>query len=371
MRALVERFHAHEPRIRVRMNALRWDDFYRKVQVATFAGSGPDVGAIHQHRLPTFVERGVILSIDTLTGPAGFVADDFFAPVWRGGAYRGRQYGIPLDVHPLGMYMNRRAFERAGITEPPRGADELEEALARLERSGFEYPFWIPTQWPAHLMFASLIWQFGGAPFSDDASRVSFASAAGERAILFLRRVIERGYSPRAVGLDAQWNAFVNGTNAVLWDGSWMLQNTRHVTGGVRVAPLPQVGVRRAVWANAHQLVLFARPRLDARRLKAALVFFAFLSEQGLAWSECGMVPARNALREAALAGVPEARSFARSLPFVELLPSGPAIGELHDDILQHAVDASLRAPDPVARLAFAERLATDELAALRRPFER
>jgi multiple sugar transport system substrate-binding protein len=188
----------------------------------------------------------------------------------------------------------------------------------------------------------------------------------------FLGGIVEQGYSPRAVGLDAPWNAFVNGTNAVLWDGSWMLQNMKDVRGGVLVAAFPQIGEQRAVWANAHQLVMFAKRALDPNRVQASMVFLRFLTQQGLTWAKAGVLPARTALLQSeALRAHPATHSLVKSLPDVRFLPQGPAIGELHDDILQHAVDASLRAKDPAARLSFAQHLASDELLALRAPFER
>jgi multiple sugar transport system substrate-binding protein len=370
MRRLVEAFNASHPRIRVRMSALRWDDFYRKVPVAVAAGKGPDVGVLQQHRLPAAAALGVVVPLDALLAELGVAGGDFHPGAWAGGAHRGAHYGLPLDVHPLAMYFNRGAFARAGIREPPETAEALEEALGRLRHAGFRHPFWVPTLWPAHFMFASLLWQFGGEPFGEDGRKATFASGAGVQAASFLRRLVREGHSPPAVALDAQWNAFGNGTNAIAWDGIWMMHNVASVPGGAGVAPLPRIGPTPAVWANAHHLVVFNRPRLEAHRVQAGAVFLAWLSEHSLAWAEAGQLPARTAVRESpAFAALPVPSALARQLPHVRMLPSAPGLGELQDDTLLYAVDAALRTDAPGPVLARAARLADDHLAALARQY--
>src|SRR3954471_1891017 len=372
MRALVAEFNATHARIKVRMNAIRWDDYYRRIPVAAVSASGPDVGVIQQHQLVSSAARGVVVPLDSLAEVFGLVERDFFAPVWRGGVYRNQRYGIPLDVHPLGMYYNERAFAAAGILHPPETREEFDDALARLKANGFAHPFWIPTTWPAHLMFESLLWQHGGAPFADDGSDVSFATEAGEKSILWMQQMYRRDYSPRAVAIDGQWNAFVNGTNAIVWDGVWMLQNTSDVRGGARVAPLPRIGGRRAAWANAHHLVLFGRPRLDAARVQASMVFVTWLSQHSLEWARAGQVPARTSVRESrAFAALAGQATFARELPDVRLVPVAAGVVDLQDDAVVFAVDAALRSGAPREALGQAERLANDQLRALRAPFAR
>src|SRR4051812_28304143 len=123
MRALVAEFNATHPRIAVVMNAIRWEDYYRRIPVAAASGKGPDVGVVQQHRLVGSAARGVIVPLDALAARFGLVERDFFGPAWSAARIGGQRYGIPLDVHPLGMYCNARAFAEAGNrgAPPPRG----------------------------------------------------------------------------------------------------------------------------------------------------------------------------------------------------------------------------------------------------------
>src|SRR5438132_1476144 len=64
-----------------------------------------------------------------------------FAPVpWRASFFRGHQLGLPLDVHPMGLYYNTRLFREAGIVDaegkarPPRTWEEFLAAAGKLTR---------------------------------------------------------------------------------------------------------------------------------------------------------------------------------------------------------------------------------------------
>lgn len=372
MRQLVDAFNAEQGRIRVRMNAVRWGDLYRKVPVAASVGRGPDIGVMQQHQLPAAAARGAIVPLDALLSELELGAGDFLPATWQGALYRGKRYGLPLDVHPLAMYFNVRAFERAGISVPPATGVMFSEALHRLRGAGFEHPFWMPSQWPGHLMFESLLWQFGGEPFGTDGAAATFASPQGVEAIEWMRAIVRGGHSPRSVAMDAQWNAFGNGTNAITWDGIWMMHNVRDVPGGAGVAPLPRIGPHGAVWANAHHLVVFGSPKLEAARVQAGLVFLDWLSRHSLAWAEAGQVPARaDVVASPEFAQLKVQSVVARQLPDVRLLPSMPGLGELQDDALAFAVDSALRADDPSRALEHAQRLASDSIEALKRQFGR
>ena len=368
MRELVARFNAAHPRIRVVMNAIRWDELYRKAPVAVASGKGPDVGVMHHHQLPTAAARGIVSPLDALAAEFGLQGESFLPVAWQGAVYNQKRYGIPLDVHPLGMFFNLRAFERAGIREAPATGEALDDALARLKRSGFEYPFWMPTLWPSHLIFETLLWQFGGAPFSSDAREVTFATDAGERAVRWMTGLYERGYSPRAVALDSQWNAFGNGTNAITWDGIWRVNNLEGIAGGGGVAPVPRVGPHSAAWAASHNLVLFGRPRPDAARVQAGMVFIDWISAHSLDWARAGQVPARNDARESA-----SFRSLASqatlSRQTMRLVAAGPGIGDLQDDAILYAMDGVLHARDPRRALEHSQALLNDQLRALRAQF--
>jgi multiple sugar transport system substrate-binding protein len=181
-----------------------------------------------------------------------------------------------------------------------------------------------------------------------------------------------RGYSPPSVALDAQFNAFANGTNAIAWDGIWMVLAVADIPGGAGVAPIPQIGEQKAAWGNSHNLVIFGRSKLDPAHVQASMVFITWLSSHSLDWAKAGQIPARNSVRESkefkALKGQ---AAFAAELPYVRLVPVGPGIGDIQDEAVLSSVDSALRSGDPSATLRDQQRLANDQLQIARDQYRR
>ena len=174
MQSLVQKFVSEHDNIEIKNNTVEWADFYQRLPAATQAGKGPDVGAMHLDQLATNAARRVISPLDDLAEALGLQESDFAPSVWTPGIYQDQRYGIPLDVHTIAMYYNKEHFAKAGIDAAPTDAATLEEACKKLQSSGIENPFWMPNQWPAHLMFLSLVWQFGGEPYAQDGSAATY-----------------------------------------------------------------------------------------------------------------------------------------------------------------------------------------------------
>ena len=51
--------------------------------------------------------------------------------------------------------------------------------------------------WPAHLMFTSLITQFGGSIYDAEGTKATFNSEAGVESLEWLKSFIARGASPQ------------------------------------------------------------------------------------------------------------------------------------------------------------------------------
>src|SRR3954447_2094038 len=200
MDKLVAQFQQEYPKIKIKQNTIQWADFYQKVPAAVTAKKGPDVGVMHQDQLATNAARSVIVPVDDVAKALDLQESDFSPEVWKAGIYQGKRYGIPLDVHSLGMYLRKDDADKAGISTPPADAASFDEALKSLQsKAGQAQPFWMPTKWPAHLMFLSLLWQYGGEPYAEDGSKATFDSDAGVKGLTWMVDQIKKGYSPKNV----------------------------------------------------------------------------------------------------------------------------------------------------------------------------
>ncbi len=156
----------------------------------------------------------------------------------------------------------------------------------------------MPNQWPAHLMFLSLLWQFGGEPYAEDGSAATYDDDAGVQALGWMREQVEKGYSPDNVDIDTQYVAFKNGENSITWDGIWQINDLKESGLDYGIATVPVIGDNLAAWANSHNFFMTEQAAGDEDRANAAKTFIGWMSEQSAPWSGAGMIPARNSARE-------------------------------------------------------------------------
>ena len=348
MRDMVSQFNSEHQNIDVKMVVQQWGDYYQKVPTAVASGRGPDVGVMHVDTLATNAARNVIVPLDDLASSLQLEQSDFAETIWNAGMYKDQRYGIPLDMHPLGFYYNTQHLEQAGVSEVPMTREAHDEALEKLKAAGFDQPFWQSSTWPAHLMFMSLLWQFGGELYNEDSTEATWNSDAGVQALEWMVNLVKEGYSPKNVANDADYIAFKNEKNSFHWDGIWQTQDLAKTSVPWAVAPLPQIGDQKAAWAGSHNLVIMRQRSADENKLQAAKVFLNWISEHSLEWAKAGQVPARNSVRESEEFKALEHQStLAEQIDYVKFPPAVPGIGDAQAEMEQAVNRAVLMKQTP------------------------
>jgi multiple sugar transport system substrate-binding protein len=358
MEELVKQFQEEHDNIKVESNTVQWADFYQRVPAAVQAGQGPDVGVMHLDQLATHAARNIIVPLDDLAEGIGITEDDFTPEIWEAGIYNDQRYGIPLDVHSLAMYYNTEHFEKAGITEPPTDEASFMDALDKLKAAGYDQPFWMPTLWPSHLIFLSMMWQQGQEPYGDG-TEAAYDSEAGVAALEWQRSIVEDGYSPPNVAIDAQYVAFKNGDTSITWDGIWQINDLESNNINYGIAPLPTIFDEQAQWANSHHFFISTQGAKDENKLAASQVFIAWMSDHSADWAGSAMIPARESEREGA-ADLPQA-PIAEVIDAMHFLPPIPGVGGVQTEALEPAVaNGVLGEADPADALGSAASKATE-----------
>jgi multiple sugar transport system substrate-binding protein len=329
MQELVQRFDAEHDNISVAQNTVEWDVYYQKVPASVPQGRGPDVGVMHVDTLATNAARQVIIPLDDLADALKLQESDFHPTVWAAGVYNGARYGIPLDIHPLGCYFNKRMFEQANVDpdRPPQSHDEYMGALEEMKSKGIQGHWVSPfTTW----MFQSLLWQFGGDLYNSEVSEAAYNTEAGVAALSWMVDLVKNGYSPENVGEGSEALAFTDDRNAFYWDGPWQIneyKTTKDFEWGIM--PLPRIGTEPAAWASSHNFVITNKPDQDPNKFKAAKVFINWISDHSLEWAGAGQVPARASVRETTeFEEHDELSIFSRQLDYVHFLPPEPGIAD-------------------------------------------
>jgi len=345
----VKNFNAEQKNISAKQNTIEWADFYTRLPAAAGAGQGPDVGAMHLDQIATHAATKIIVPIDDVAADLELSEEDFAASVWQPGIWDGKRYGIPLDVHCLAMYYNKDHFEKAGIDSPPTDAASFDEACQKLQQAGgVEYPFWMPNQWPAHLMFLSLLWQFGGEPYGGEGSEATFGSEEGVNALTWMKEQVDKGYSPANVDIDAQYTAFKNQENSITWDGIWQINDLQESGMNWGMAPLPTIGEQLASWANSHNFFLTSQAAQDTDRADASKVFIGWMSSQSAAWSDAGMIPALNQARDSEEYKNSPQAALGEQVDNLHFLPAVPGLGTVQAETLELAINKAILAQESV-----------------------
>jgi multiple sugar transport system substrate-binding protein len=331
---LVDQFNTEHANIAITVATYRWEDYYAKLPGAVSSGNGPDVAVMHMDQLATFAARKVIQPVDDVASALELSENDFAATVWKGGLYQNKRYGIPLDMHPVGFYYNKALLQQAGLdpNKPPTNRSELEQALAALKGKGTQ-GFWMsPFQFTGGMTGYSLVYQFGGSLYNDDATKATFNSPEAVEAVTWCAKLVSDGHSPANVGQDADYLALKSNKNAFNVNGIWQINDLKkspEIQWGV--AAVPQIGSKKSVWANSHNFTIVQQPRgADSNKVAGAKVFINWLSQHSLDWAAGGQVPARRSvLDDPKFDALTEVNTLAAELPDAAFPPAAPGIGDV------------------------------------------
>lgn len=337
MKQLVDRFNGQHANIKITMNVYKWEEYYQKLPGAVTSGRGPDLAIMHVDSVATNAARNVILPLDDVAKSLTLTEGDFSPPVWRAGIFRNSRYGIPLDVHPLGLFYNKKVMEQAGLDPdaPPRTAGDYMAALDALKKKNIQGHWATPFPFTGTHQFWSLLYQFGGTLFTPDSTRTQFAEQPGVQAMTWLVDLVRNGYSPRDVGQDADLVALQNGKAAFNWNGIWTINTLREAKDlEWGVAALPTIGTKPAVWGGSHQFVVCRQQTPDQNKLTAAKVFINWVSQNSLEWAKGGQVPARATIRNGGgFKALTEQAALGQQIDNVAFPPPVPGITDALEEV--------------------------------------
>lgn len=120
---IIARFEAENPDIKVQLEPVGSGDYYQLIRDQIASGDPPDILQIGDDAVPSFVERGAFLPLDTFIHGADFPFDTsiYLPGVLDPGKWDGKQYLLPKDYTPLAVYYNKKIFDRFGVAYPQDG----------------------------------------------------------------------------------------------------------------------------------------------------------------------------------------------------------------------------------------------------------
>jgi raffinose/stachyose/melibiose transport system substrate-binding protein len=129
-------FGQSHPHVTVQLTILDRDDFNQQIAAALESDNPPSLFQNEgDWRITAFADTGLIRDIST-EFDAAWQADFLQAPLDRF-VYDGKQYGLPRDGGPVGIWYNKSLFQQAGISQQtPNTWEELLSVVQRLKGAG-------------------------------------------------------------------------------------------------------------------------------------------------------------------------------------------------------------------------------------------
>ncbi|MCC4722329.1 ABC transporter substrate-binding protein [Salinicoccus sp. RF5] len=302
MKQIVEDYNGSQEDVQVDLQIVPQNDYYTTLDL-TLSGGGegdqPDLVVMHGDQIQTYVENGSLQEAAPLL-EGDISADDYHEKALIGTEHEDTLYGIPFDIHPLMYFWNKDLIQEAGYDAEyiPSNRDEFIEMTTAVSELGDDkHGFVVPTLWPQQFIFPTLVYQNGGELITD--GEVNYTEEPVVDAAQFLYDLIyTHEVSPSNVQQDGELTLFMQGNNAVTFNGPWMMNQFEESGINYGVAPVPQLGTeQQAVFANSHNFVLPASVE-DETKIESIRNFLGYVAENSMEWAESGQAPAAKAVYE-------------------------------------------------------------------------
>ncbi len=362
--AIVDAFHAVEPKITVKVSVSDWDTYWDKLQTGLAGGAAPDVFAMDGPLFPDYAGRGVLLDLTPkiqadsypLTGLDDHAVKDFTTA-------DGKQLGLPRDLNVIALFYNKDLFDAANVPYPDDTWDwaKLVEVAKRLtvdtNKDGKTDQWGLYTETTdMENYWSSLVWQNGGDILAPDGKSIVLDSPAATGGLQFLQDLIwKEKVVPEPALFAETGDAFEQGKAAMEVNGSWLVATDEAAGLKFGIAPLPKGPSGRATSVNPTGAVVYK----NSKAPDAAWTFVKYLASpaaQEKIMALKASLPVNTQVLTGPYAGsYPGAAVLADALVYAHLKPSFKGYNEF-TTLLQGELDEHVfNAPDETAAAAVAK----------------
>ncbi len=116
--AVVDAFHAANPKITVNVTVSDWDTYWDKLQTGIAGGDAPDVFAMDGPLFPDYVSRDVLLDLKPYIDKSGYDLGQLADEAVKDFTTPDGQFGLPRDLNVIALYYNKAMFDAASVPYP-------------------------------------------------------------------------------------------------------------------------------------------------------------------------------------------------------------------------------------------------------------
>jgi multiple sugar transport system substrate-binding protein len=330
MRQLISQFNSeHTDQIEVIETFTNEVDYYTNINLLVPMKKGPDVMIMHSYLVQSYANTGLIIPLEDYmtTSEADINTSDYISEIVNSLYFENELYGIPLDVHTIGIYYNQDLLDKYDLAVPTNRTELI--AAAKTVQTGEKVTnnqFWglpLSTVWPSEWIFTASLYQNNGLEI-DSNGDPAYHSAEGVAALKAITDLIHvEGLSPLNLSVDQDLFMFQTGKALFHIQGSWMLNSM--IESGINFGVLPvssmfnlsETPTKDQIPVRSHTFVV-PQPSVtvsDARK-EAIMTFIKYLGDHSYIWATAGQIPASN---------------IARATAEYQALPYHAGFGDLND----------------------------------------
>jgi multiple sugar transport system substrate-binding protein len=255
---IIQAYEDKNPGNIVQLEAVAGRDYYARLLTQLGAKAAPDIMQIGDDAVPMFVSKGAFVALDDYMGQAKFDASIYLPGLLEPGKIDGKQYLLPKDYSPLGVYYNKKLFDAAKVPYPKDGWtwNELLETAQKLtvvkDNKTVQWGLQLPAAWTTG--FEYWVAAAGGKLISPDGKTFSGFMDSPEtiQAVQFYADLYNKyKVAPQPADLNQFGGGnteFANGKAAMYLFGRWPQKGFKSNPNiDLGVAPPPQGKVRANV----------------------------------------------------------------------------------------------------------------------------
>ncbi len=343
-------------------------DYIQKVEAAAISDTLPDVLLVRSSYVASFAEKNIIGPYEQADlDQVGIKEENYHKASWAFTHYKGKQFTIPLDIHLISTYYNKKAYADAGLDpeKPAQTLDEWTTYAAKMKKgpSDLGYTtFGLGNDEVITWYWWGIHSQFGGTMFDDSGTKATFNTPEGQQAVAWMADINKKAGTLQTSNIS---DLARTGKVASWPDGPWTLtlyydKAKSPIMDSLGTATLPQHDPSKPkTWAQSHQFSLPIHKKGDADKHQAKLTFIKWVSDHSTDWAHAGQVPANNQARDEAFKSddivIQHLKTWFAEFDWATFMPHNPHLVEVLPRIGSAVNEVIIKGSPPDQALAKAE----------------
>ena len=253
----------------------------------------------------------------------------------------GKLYAAPANFATLLLYYNKDLLKAAGIAEPPKTMQELQDDVVKLSDGKGQYGIALADNATIQ-MWPVLIWSDGGDLIANKCSALDDPKTVGtvEKWAGLIR---DKKISPvGSTGQDAD-NLFAAGKAAFEINGPWAAGAYKAANVNFDVAPVPVGASGKPVTLASTVPTIVSAKTTHPKEAQAFLVWWLSKDTQAQLATAAAYVPSRTDMaNEASISASPMVVTFTAQVPYARLyLPTEKDFSKIDTGIFIPAIQSA------------------------------